>query len=147
MNKIVTLFIVALSISAFAQEPVYQFSFDDTDNVKFIGNRDITIYPVSERMKPMIESSLEKSIQAADHVSGLIIKTENSDMAIQDIFNQLSEKTGEKIGRVWNSVLSKAKPTQILMGGSKTSTWYLVISPSSDGNHVLTLSYLIENTK
>ena len=134
-------------MSAFAQTPVHQFSFDDTENVKFVRERSIAIYPASERMKPMLESNLQKKVKAADHISGIIIRTENPDMAIQDIFNQMSEKTGDKIGRVWNSVLKKASPTRILMGVNKSATWYIVISPAPDGDYVLTISYLIEEKK
>lgn len=144
MKNIITVLVVTLSITAFAQSPVYQFSFDDTENMVFVGERSITIYPASERMKPMLESNLQKKVMAADHISGIIIKTENPDMAIQEILNQMSEKTGEKIGRVWSSVLKKASPTKILMGVNKSATWYIVISPAPDGDYVLTISYLLE---
>lgn len=147
MKPLILLFIVALSITAFAQKPIYQFSFDDTDHMKFGENRSITIYPASERLKPMLEANLQKKIKAASHISGIIIKTENPDRAAQEILNQLSAKTGEKIGRIWGSVLKKASPTTILMGASKSTTWYIVVSPTSDGNYVLTISYLIEEKK
>lgn len=147
MKKLITLFIVTLTISAFAQEPVYQFSFDDTDNMTFAGNKNVTIYPASERVKPMLESNLQKKIKAADHVSGIVVKTENPDMAIQEIMNQVSAKTDMKLGRIWNSNLKKADPVRILMGASKSTTWYFVLSPSPDGDYVLTISYLIEETE
>lgn len=147
MKRIITLFVLTLSITAFAQSPIYQFSFDDTEHMSFVGERAVTIYPASERMKPMLESSLQKKIKAADHLSGIIIRTENPDLAIQDIMNQMSEKTGDKIGRVWSSVLKKASPTRIIMGVNKSATWYLVLSPAPDGDYVLTISYLIEDNQ
>jgi len=144
MKTLITLFALALSITAFAQKPIYQFSFDDTDNIKFLGERSITIYPVSERMKPILESNLQKKVKAVDHKSGMIIKAKNTDMASQEILKQISEKTGEKVGPIWNSILKKATPTTILMGVSKSTTWFIVISPSPDGDYILTISYLIE---
>ena len=60
MKILITLFAVALSITAFAQKPVYQFSFDDTDNITFVGERNIMIFPASKRVKPMPESNLQK---------------------------------------------------------------------------------------
>lgn len=146
MKKLITLFIVSATISVFAQEPIYQFSFENTDNMTFPADKNITIYPASERVKPMLESNLQKKIKAADHVSGIMVKTENPDIAIQEIMNQVSEKTGEKLGRIWNSVLKKADPTRILMGASKSTTWHFVLSPVPDGDYVLTISYLIEET-
>ena len=147
MRKIITLFVVALSVTAFAQSPIYQFSFDDTDNMKFVGERSVMIFPASERVKPMLETNLQKKVKAADHISGIIIKTKNSDMAAQEILKQLSEKTGEKVGPIWNSVLKKTTPTTILMGASKSTTWFVVISPAPDGDFILTISYLIEEKK
>ena len=127
-----------------AQGLVYNFSLDDTDHAKFLDKRQITIFPVSERAKPALDKKRENGVRAADHISGIIIETENPDIAIQEIFNQLTPKTGEKIGRVWNSVLSSAKPTHILMGISMKSTWYCVLSPKEEGNFILTISYIIE---
>lgn len=144
MKKLITLLILASTITAFAQKPVYQFSFDDTDTMTFTENKSVTIFPVSERAKPMLEGNLQKKIKAADHISGILVKTDNPDMAIQEIMNQVSEKTGEKLGRIWNSKLKKADPARILMGANKSTTWYFVLSPAPDGDFVLTISYLIE---
>ena len=144
MKKLLILFITSLAISTFAQEPIYKFSFDDTANAKFLGERDVTIFPLSDRAKPILNKNRGRDVQAADYISGIVVKTENPDIAAQEIFNQLSEKTGETIGRSFNSITSKANPTQILMGYSKTSVWNLVLSPHPEGNYVLTISYLIE---
>ena len=144
MKKLITLFISALVVTTFAQEPVHTFAFDDTDNITFVENRSVAIYPASERAKPFLETNIQKKIKAAGHQSGIMVKTENPDMAIQEILNQISEKTDEKISRIWNSVLTKANPTRILMGASKSTTWHLVLSPAPDGDYVLTISYLIE---
>lgn len=144
MKKVITLFIAALTVSAFAQEPVYRFSFDDTGNFTISGDKMVVIYPASEQAKPILESNLQKKIKAANHVSGIMVKTSNSDLAIQEIMNQVSEKTGENIGRIWSSSLTKANPTQILMGANKSATWFFVLSPAPDGDYVLTISYIIE---
>lgn len=144
MKKLFTLLIVATTITVFAQNPVYRFSFEDTDTMTFAGTKSVTIFPVSERAKPILESDLQKKVKAADHISGIMVNTENPDLAIQEIMNQVSEKTGEKIGRIWNSNLNKANPTRILMGANKSTTWYFVLSPAQDGNYTLTISYLIE---
>lgn len=144
MKKLITVFTATLAITTFAQEPVYQFSFDDTETMTFAGNKSITIYPLSERAKPTIESSLQKKVKAASHISGIMVTTKNPDMAMQEIMNQISEKTGVQLGGIWSSVLKNAEPTRILMGASKSTTWYFVLSPAPDGDYVLTISYLIE---
>ena len=147
MKKLLTLLITALAFASLAQEPVYKFSFDDTETMAFSGDRSVTIYPLSEHMKPMMESNLERKLRAVDHVSGIRVQTENPDMAIQEIMNQVYDKTGERISRIWNSTLNKAKPCQILMGAGKSTTWYFVLSPAPDGDYVLTISYIIEEEK
>lgn len=147
MKPLLTLFILALSFIARAQEPVYQITFDDTENMKFLGEHEITIFPVSGRVKNLLDSDLEKNVIAADHKSGIIISTKHPDRAVQEVLNQVSVKTGVKISHISSSVLKKASPTAIAMGASKFSTWYIVLSPGEEGDHVLTISYLIEAEK
>lgn len=131
-------------LASSAQVAVYHVAFKDTDNMKFMGERDVVIYPLSERAKPMVESNLQRHVKAADYASGIIVKTDKPEQAAQEILHQISTQTGEKIGPFQNSVLKKAAPTAILMGASKTSVWQVVLSPAQKGDYVLTISYLIK---
>ena len=147
MKLLLTFAILALTVTAYAQGSVYQLTFEDTDNTVFLAERNIAIYAASKRVKDILAENLGKDVVASDHISGIIVRTEDADLAVQEIMNQLAQKTGEKIGHVWNSNLKKASPTAIMMGASPSTTWYIVLSPREEGDYVLTISYLIEGKK
>ncbi|WP_162525368.1 hypothetical protein, partial [Rariglobus hedericola] len=110
----------------------------------FIEPKKYSIYPLSERAMPLMQTSTERKIVAADYITGIKIKTGNPDAAAQMILGQISDATKRKLAPFWNSRLKEAKPSIILSGIGKNSVWSIFISPADGGDYIVTISYVIE---
>ena len=144
MKPLLFIFSLFFASCAFGQTALHEIQFTDHKFVSFTEPKKYSIYPLSERAMPMMQTSTERKIVAADYITGVKIKTENPDAAAQMILGQISDATKMKLAPFWNSRLKEAKPSTILSGIGKNSIWSIFISPAVDGDYVVTISYVIE---
>lgn len=135
---------LTLACTALAQDALYKLKFEDAKCVTFSAERDFSIYPLSERAKPIVQANTKRVIIAADYLVGIKIKTDDPANAAQEILGQIAKGIGQEIGPLWNSALRKAEPASLLTGVGKTSTWSIFITPVGGRDYLATVSYVIE---
>ena len=131
----------------FAESTLYTISLKKSASFEIVSGGAIAIYPLSERMKPMIQKSRNRSIEAADYDCGTKIKMAQPKMAVQEIMRQVADQTGLSLGSFINSQLVEAEPTVILMAAGENSVWQIVLTSKGADSYALTLSYLIDEKK
>lgn len=129
-----------------AASPLYTIVLQPSPSFTVVGGGKIAVYPLSERMKPIVQEGRKRAIAAADYDCDTKIKTTQPKLAVQDIMREIAGQTGLSLGNFINSRLVAAEPTVILMGVGKNSVWHVILTPKGDGVYVLTVSYLIDET-
>lgn len=130
-----------------AESALHSISLKGSASFEIVAGGAIKIYPLSERARPMIQKSHNRSINAADYDCGTKIKTAQPKMAVQEIMRQISDQTGLPLGNFTNSRLVEAEPTVILMAAGENSVWHVVLTSKGADVYALTLSYLIDDKK
>ncbi|TSJ73794.1 hypothetical protein, partial [Rariglobus hedericola] len=75
MKPLLVIFSLLFISSAFGQTALHEIQFTDHKFVSFIEPKKYSIYPLSERAMPLMQTSTERKIVAADYITGIKIKT------------------------------------------------------------------------
>ena len=136
---------LAFALSAFSQDPIYSISLKNTDTFTIEGNRDFKIYGLSERMKPLIQEGKNRKILAADHQSGVTIRTSDPKISVQEILNQLSNQTESTLGSFRDTAFSAAlEPNILLMAVDQKSVWNILLTKKEENLYLLSITCLID---
>lgn len=138
------LFAISLRAAAFSDEPLVSVTLSDGDAFSVISGAHFDVYGLSERMKPMVQSSRNRKIAAASYSTGTIVRTSDPKMAIQEILRQISEQSGLILGSFRDSRISSISPTVLLLAAGEKSVWNLLLTPKDDYTYVFSLTCLID---
>jgi len=141
---LLVLVLLAGGYAARAENALYTIGLKPSSNFEILAGGQVAVYPLSEKMKPMVQQSRKRAIVAADYDCGTTIKTAQPKLAVQEIMREIAGQTGLSLGNFFNSRLVAAEPTVILMGVGENSVWHVILTSKGEGVYVLTVSYLID---
>jgi hypothetical protein len=146
MKKFTLLLVVvfACGCSAFAQAPIITVTLKNGDAFSVTSSPRLDIYGLSERAKPIVQSSRNRKIEAAAYATGPVIRTLDPPRAIQEILVQLSEQSGHNLASFQNSKMGTIAPAFLLLAVGEKSVWNLFLTPNGEDTFVLSVTCLID---
>ncbi|MDB4384776.1 hypothetical protein N9Z12_01865 [Opitutaceae bacterium] len=123
--------LVSIAATLQAQEPVLNVTLERGSSFDMPAPEILAIYPSSERVGEMISARFGGKVVAADMKSGILISTEDSRLAGQEILAQIGTSVGSPISRIQTSATSKLAPGCLLMGIGEGTVWHVLLTPTN----------------
>lgn len=138
--------LLALLPAAQAQQALFSFPLQDTDIFTVEGSqRQITIYPLSELMKPHVQESRNRKVAAVSYNTDIVIRTDDAQNALSAILEQINTATGHKAGAFIDMPAANAlRPDALLVAVAEKSVWQLLLTALNDGRYRLSVTCVID---
>lgn len=132
-----------VALLAQANEPLYRVTLKATPAFEIVGNAQLSFYPFSEQMGAMIRKGKVRRLVAHDAAT-VTLRSERPQEVLSQVFRQIGEQTGLKLGSASNSSTPPTAPVYFRQGVSDTAVITLLLVPAENGLFHLTCHYILD---
>jgi hypothetical protein len=143
MKGIVIAIFSFLATCASAQTPLFKVALTGDTTFQLESGGTFTVYPLGERMRPIVQESRRRLILAVDYATGTRIRTLKPGLAVQNILQQIGAQTGLSLGSFIDTTAAAGGVT-IVTGVSERSVWTVVLTSAGRDTYNVTISYVID---
>jgi hypothetical protein len=144
---LISIFLVG-AISVRAIDPLYTIQLKSDEKFDLVVDRTsinrIDFFPSNTAAAQKSGQPDARKVIASGYQSGVRIKTQKPDLAVQGIIRQIGQQTGLMLAtRIDSTVAARTAPAVLQLSYSETSVINLLLVPKDDGTFVLTCDYVI----